>query len=266
MLVGFAGVRNQVNVNGYETIGLTNPNLSAAQFGAATGANATGGGNFTIPGTVPSNAGIPGVAAGTVIDRAFLLAQNPGANIGQIDNGLLPRLGRPMTEFGTKDRISFIGSLEYKGDSLHAYVDGMYSKKNNELRRIDMNWVGRNGAVIPVNTQYDRSDCSAGCVVTKGTYYNAQFFLEYRPFIEDTSYWGVNPGIEWEATDTLKFNLNGNYTQEQIPPRSADRAGQHAWPIRASRCNMTTPPAASPTSRRTSISTTPPSSAGRAAA
>jgi TonB-dependent receptor len=216
VLVGFAGVRNQVNVNGYETIGLTNPNLSAAQFGASTGANATGGGNFTIPGTVPSNAGIPGVAAGTVIDRAFLLAHNPGANIGQIDNGLLPRLGRPMSEFGTKDRISFIGSLEYKGDSLHAYVDGMYSKKNNDLRRVDMNWVGRNGAIIPVNTQYDRSDCSAGCVVTKGTYYNAQFFLEYRPFIEDTSYWGVNPGIEWEATDTLKFNLNGNYTKSKF--------------------------------------------------
>jgi TonB-dependent receptor len=216
VLVGFAGVRNQVNVNGYETIGLTNPNLSAAQFGAATGANATGGGNFTIPGTVPSNANIPGVTAGTVIDKAFLLAQNPGANIGQIDNGLLPRLGRPVTESGTKDRISFIGSLEYKGDSLHAYVDGMYSKKNNDLRRIDMNWVGRNGAVIPVNTQYDRSDCSAGCVVTKGTYYNAQFFLEYRPFIEDTSYWGVNPGLEWEATDTLKLSLNGNYTRSKF--------------------------------------------------
>lgn len=233
VLVGFAGVRNQVNVNGYETVGLTNPNLSTPQSIAGAGntptlaqiaaaqcrtapCNATGGGNFTIPGSVPSNAGIPGVAAGTVINQDFLLAQNPGANIGQIDNGLLPRLGRPVTEFGTKDRISFIGSLEYKGESLHAYVDGMYSKKNNDLRRIDMNWVGRNGAVIPVNTHYDRSDCSAGCVVTKGTYYNAQFFLEYRPFIEDTSYWGVNPGVEWEATDTLKFNLNANYTRSKF--------------------------------------------------
>jgi TonB-dependent receptor len=215
ILLGFAGVRNQVNVSGYETVGLTNPNLSATQNTSAT-RNNTGGGNFTIPGTVPSNANIPGVAAGTVIDQAFLLAQNPGATITQIDNGLLPRLGRPVTEFGTKDRISFIGSLEYKGDRLHAYVDGMYSKKNNDLRRIDMNWVGRNGAVIPVNTQYDRSDCTAGCVVTKGTYYNAQFFLEYRPFIEDTTYWGINPGVDWEVTDNLKLSLNGNYTKSKF--------------------------------------------------
>ena len=237
LLVGFAGVRNQVNVNGYETIGLTNPNLSTPQSiaGSTNGVpntptlaqiaaaqcrtapcNGSGGGNFSIPGTVPSNAGIPGVAAGTVINQDFLLAQNPGANIGQIDNGLLPRLGRPVTESGTKDRISLIGSLEYKGDALHAYVDGMYSKKKNDLRRIDMNWVGRNGAVIPVNTQYDRSDCTAGCVVTKGTYYNAQFFLEYRPFIEDTTYWGVNPGLEWSVADTLKLNLNGNYTKSKF--------------------------------------------------
>jgi len=215
-LIGFAGVRNQVNVNGYETVGLTNANLSATQFGAATGANATGGGNFTIPSTVPANAGIPGVATGTVIDNAFLLAHNPGANIGQIDNGLLPRLGRPVTEYGTKDRISLIGSLEYKTDNFHAYVDGMYTKKSNNLRRIDMNWVGRNGAIIPVNTQYDKSDCSNGCTVTKGTYYNAQFFLEYRPFIEHTTYWGVNPGVEWKVADNLKLNLNANYTESKF--------------------------------------------------
>ena len=236
-LIGFAGVRNQVNVTGYETVGLTNANLSTplslaaarghpnaptaqdisdAQCRAATGCNGTGGGNFTIPGTVPSNANIPGVAAGTVINQDFLLAQNPGANIGQIDNGLLPRLGRPVTEYGTKDRISLIGSLEYKTDNFHAYVDGMYSKKSNDLRRIDMNWVGRNGAIIPVNTQYDNSDCSNGCTVTKGTYYNAQFFLEYRPFIEHTTYWGVNPGVEWKVADNLKLNLNANYTESKF--------------------------------------------------
>jgi TonB-dependent receptor len=215
ILLGFAGVRNQVNVNGYETVGLTNPNLSATQNTGAT-RNATGGGNFTIPGTVPSNANIPGVAAGTTIDQAFLLAQNPGASITQIDNGLLPRLGRPVTEYGTKDRISFIGSLEYKGDGFHAYVDGMYSKKANDLRRIDMNWVGRNGAPIPVNTKYDQSDCSAGCTVTKGTYYNSQFFLEYRPFLEHTTYWGVNPGFDWNVSDNLKVELAGNYTKSDF--------------------------------------------------
>jgi TonB-dependent receptor len=213
VLVGAAGFRNQVRTVGYETIGLTNPNLSAAQFGAATGANATGGGNFTIPATVPANAG-NGLTTGTTIDQAFLLAHNPGATIAQIDNGLIPRLGRPSDEFGTKDRYNGIVSLEYRpSDDLHVYLDAMYGRKKNDLQRIDMNWVGRNGAVIPLNTQYDRTDCSAGCVVTKGTYANAQFFLEYRPFIEDTQFWGVNPGAEWKFADNLKLNLQGNYTK-----------------------------------------------------
>ncbi|MDB5704766.1 MAG: TonB-dependent receptor [Sphingomonas bacterium] len=216
ILVGAAGFRNKVRTVGYETIGLTNPNLSAAQFGAATGANATGGGNWTIPGTVPANAG-NGLVTGATIDQAFLLAQNPGANISQIDNGLIPRLGRPSDEFGTKDRYNFIASLEYRpSDDIHLYVDGMYGRKKNNLQRIDMNWVGRNGAAIPLKTTYDRSDCTAGCVVTKGTYANAQFFLEYRPFIEDTEFWGINPGGEWTISDNLKLNLQANYTKSKF--------------------------------------------------
>jgi TonB-dependent receptor len=216
ILAGVAGVKNKVRVTGFETIGWTNPNLSATQNTAAN-RNNTGGGNWTIPGTVPSNAGIPGVAPGTVIDQAFLLAQNPGASITQIDNGIIPRLGRPADEFGDKDRLNAIVSLEFRpSDAMRFYVDGMWGKKENDLERIDMNWVGRNGAVIPVNTTYDREDCSQGCVVTGGTYYNAQWFLEYRPFIEDVEFWGVNPGVEWDINDALKFSLNANWTESKF--------------------------------------------------
>lgn len=213
ILVGAAGVRNQTRTTGFETIGWTNPNLTAAQCGAASGCNSTGGGNWTIPATVLSNAGIPGVAPGTVIDKNFLLAQNPGATIQQIDNGIIPRLGRPMDESGPRDRVNAIASLEYKGDRLHAYVDSMYAHTVNDLTRTDLAWVGRNGAVIPVNTAYDSTDCSNGCTVTKGTYYNAQFFLEYRPFIEHLNYWGINPGLEYKFSDLLKLDLNANYTR-----------------------------------------------------
>jgi TonB-dependent receptor len=233
VLVGAAGVRNQVRTTGFETIGWTNPNLSTPQSLAgftngvpnpitaaniaaaqclASSCNTTGGGNWTIPGTVPSNANIPGVAPGTVINQAFLLAQNPGATIQQIDNGIIPRLARPMDEFGTKDRVNAIASFEYKGDRLHAYIDAMYARKANNLIRQDMNWVGRNGAVIPVGTQYD-TDCTTGCTVTQGTYYNAQEFLEFRPFIEHLTYWGVNPGLEYQFSPKLKLDLNGNYTR-----------------------------------------------------
>ncbi|WP_066797811.1 TonB-dependent receptor [Sphingomonas soli] len=214
VLLGVAGVRNHVRTTGYETIGWTNPNLSATQRTSGT-LNPTGGGNWTIPGTVPANAG-NGLTTGTTIDQAFLLARNPGATIDQIDNGIIPRLGRPMDEFGTKERINAIASLEFKSGGFHAYVDGMYGWKDNKLERIDINWVGRNGAVIPLNTTYDRADCATGCVVTKGTYANAQWFLEYRPHLEKTKFWGINPGFDYEISDNLKVQLQGNYTKSEF--------------------------------------------------
>ncbi|MBC9033424.1 TonB-dependent receptor [Sphingomonas sp. JC676] len=234
VLLGVAGQHNEIRTTGFESVGWTNPNLNtpqsiagsgntptpaqiaAAQCRAGTGCNATGGGNWTIPGTVPSNANIPGVAAGTIINQDLLLQLNPGASISQIDNGIIPRLGRTTDEYGYKERLNFIGSLEYKGETIHAYIDGMFARKRNAMQRIDMNWVGRNGAIIPVNATFDRSDCTSGCTVTKGTFYNAQFFLEYRPYFESLQYWGVNPGIEAQITDKLKLAVNGNYTKSQF--------------------------------------------------
>jgi TonB-dependent receptor len=215
ILVGGAAVHNNFRVDGYETIGWTNPNLTAAQRTSGT-LNATGGGNFTIPATVPANAG-NGLTAGTVIDQAFLLARNPNATIDQIDNGLLPRLSRPRTEVGERTRYNGLVSLEWRpSDALHFYVDGMYAKRDTEFTRTAMNWVGRNGAVIPLNTTYDRTDCTTGCVVTSGTYANAQFFLEYRPYKDTQDYWGVNPGLDFVVNDWISGDIQANYTKSNF--------------------------------------------------
>jgi TonB-dependent receptor len=224
ILAGGTAVRNKFRVLGFETIGWTNPNLSvppanataaqiaAAQCRAASGCNGTGGGNWTIPGTVPSNAG-NGLTPGAAINQDLLLALNPGATLQQIDNGLIPRLGRDSDEFGRRDRYNAIVALEWRpSDDLHFYVDSMYGRKRNRFERIDMNWVGRNGAAIPINTKYDKTDCSGGCVVTEGTYANSQFFLEYRPYKEDVKFYGINPGAEWNITSNLKLDVQGNYT------------------------------------------------------
>jgi len=213
VLAGVSGFNNKVNTIGYETIGWTNANLSAAQFGAATGANSTGGGNWTIPATVPVNAG-NGLNPGDTIDKAWLLAHNPGATIQQIDNGLIPRLGRPSTEFGTKDRYNGIVSLEWRPtDDLHFFLDSMYGKKKNDMQRLDLALVGRNGAIVPINMKFDSANCANGCVVTSATFANAQYFLEYRPFIEDTDFWGTNPGMSWQLADKWNLDVQGNYTK-----------------------------------------------------
>ena len=92
----------------------------------------------------------------------------------------------------------------------------MYGKRTTEFTRTAMNWVVRNGAVIPTNTTYDRDDCTTGCVVTSGTYANAQFFLEYRPYRDVQDYWGVNPGAEFTINEWIKGDIQANYTKSNF--------------------------------------------------
>ncbi|WP_084581587.1 TonB-dependent receptor [Sphingomonas azotifigens] len=214
ILAGVSAQRLYTRTKGFETIGYTNPSLTAAQCGAGNTCNTQyGGNNWTIPSTVPANAGA-GLVAGTVIDNAFLLSKNPGATTQQIDNGLIPRLGRIADIRGPRDRINAIASAEWRpSDTLHFYIDGLYGYKHNELIREDMAWIGRNGAAIPLNLKFDKSDCSAGCTVTSGTFANTQFFDEFRPYYETTELWSVNPGAEWTINDKLKLNLQGNYAR-----------------------------------------------------
>jgi len=215
LLVGGVYVMDNVKTTGFETIGWSNPKLTAAQCGAGNTCDAIGGGNFSIPGTVPANAG-NGLVPGTTIDEAFLLAHNPGLSIAQISNALIPRLGRPMTEFGTRDRYNGIVSMEFRpSDTLHFYVDSVYGHEINNLQRFDMDFVGRNGATIPLNEQVDQNG-----VVTNATYANAQFFLEYRPYTEHTVFVGVNPGMEWQIAQNLDFNLNVDFTDSHFERNS----------------------------------------------
>ena len=208
LLAGVSFANNKIRTAGYESVGWTNPALTAAQNPAAT-RNNTGGGNWTIPATVPANAG-NGLVTGATVDQAFLLANNPGLSITQIDNALVPRLGRVMNEQGTRDRISGVFNAEYRPtNDLHFYVDSLVARKKNDLQRIDMNWAVRNGASIPLNMSVDGS-CENGCVVTKGTFANTQYFLEVRPVIETTKLWNVNPGMEWKIADNWKMDAQLN--------------------------------------------------------
>jgi TonB-dependent receptor len=242
-LVGVAGIRNKVNTTGFETIGWTSMNLTQEQCGlGAAGAplpcNATGGagagpGQFTpttpatptapaTPATLPSNSStIANGIAGARYDQAFLLANNPGRTIQQIDNALIPRLGRSMFDEGTKDRYNGIVSLEYRpSDELHFFVDSMYGKKENDLDRVSLAWLVRRtsqgGLVVPLNMQVDRENCATGCVVTSGTFANSQFALEYRHYDEETKFWGTNPGMTWQIADTLSLDVQANFTHSEF--------------------------------------------------
>ena len=115
-----------------------------------------------------------GLTASAPIDQAFLLANNPGRTIQQIDNALIPRLGRPMFEVGDKDRYNGVVSLEFRpSDDLHCLrrFDVRQEGERSRPRRHD---VGRaphgsqGGRIIPTQLQVDRENCANGCVVTSG--------------------------------------------------------------------------------------------------
>ncbi|MGO4378370.1 TonB-dependent receptor [Pseudoduganella sp. RAF19] len=215
VLGGISWSRQQSRTTGFETVGWTNANLSAAQNPSST-RNNTGGGNWTIPGTVPAGVG-NGLVAGTPIDQAFLLSHNPGLNITQIDNAILPRLGRTMDYFGTRDKISAIFSAEYRPTKdLHFYLDTMYSKKDDDMQRIAYTWAVRNMGEIPLNMTVDKSDCTNGCTVTGGTFANAYNFIEFGPRRDKTDLKGINPGMEWKINDKLKLDAQANYNKSNF--------------------------------------------------
>ncbi|RYH09682.1 MAG: TonB-dependent receptor, partial [Alphaproteobacteria bacterium] len=219
VLAGVAWSTNKVKTTGFESIGWTNANLLATQSSSST-RNNTGGGNWTIPGTVPANAG-NGLTTGATIDEAFLLAKNPGLTIQQIDNAIIPRLGRAMVAEGSRDRQNAILSLEARpNSSVRMFLDAIYGHKKNEFERSDMNWVGRNGSAIPTSMTVDRADCANGCVVTKGTFANSQYFLEYRPYTEDTKFHSINPGINLKITDAISIDVQANKTRSDFHRQS----------------------------------------------
>jgi TonB-dependent receptor len=221
VLVGVSAVNSHVATTGFETIGWTSLNLTPAQCGAATcnptGGSGAGPGTLTTVPDNPSTVGA-GLTPGATIDSAFLLAQNPGRTLSQLDNAIFPRLGRPMVDVGTKDRYSAVLALEYRpSEDLHFHLDNMYGKRKNELERVDMMWAVRRtsqgGLVIPQNMQVDRETCTTGCVVTSATFLNSMFLLEYRPYTEDLDFWGSNPGLTWTISDKARLEVEGNYTR-----------------------------------------------------
>lgn len=217
ILIGGVASHNNVATPGFETIGWSPAHLTAAQCGDEAACNATKGQGYNIPAFVPVyDPSTNSFTAGTTpIDEAYLLANNPGASISQINNGLVPRLGRSAFESGFQDTYNAVLSLEYRpDDALHFYMDNMFGKEHNDLVREDMDWAVRNnGNLIPSNEKFDKSDCAQGCTVTSGTFQNSSFFLEYRPYFENTDLWGTNPGLDWRVNDWLSGDVQANYTK-----------------------------------------------------
>jgi len=211
ILVGLTGQINHIYTTGYETSGSTTPKLNAAMCPAAD-CNTLGGGEWSIPATVPANVTTGGLVPGATINKALLTALNPGLTVEQISNALIPRLGRPMYEKGTHSRYNGVVSAEYRPtDDLQFYVDFIGGRLDSSFDRSDIDLIGRSGPLIPEAMTIDSNG-----VVKSATFANAQFFLQARPYVENEDFLSINPGMTWQATELFKVSLQANVTRSHF--------------------------------------------------
>lgn len=283
LLFGLVGVQNNVMVRGWEdgNAGWVAANLPGGSCGEGNTCSQFGGGSWTIPTTVPSGVYVPvpsgfalapGYAENVVggvhyfpsgypVNQAMLAALNPGlADVAcaatptavscinqvmtRLSNALLPRLGRPMFEGGSRDRYNSILSLEYRpSDEVHVYFDTIFGKTENHLDRTDIGWGVRGGAsatqMIPANltiaSDWLQSSATGGLggAVAMGTFYNATFGLEARDYRETGDFININPGVSWQASDLFRVDFQANYSSSHFFRRNPT--------VMVSSCTATTP-------------------------
>ena len=213
VLIGVAGASLRYRTDGYETIGFTTPNLTNPAVGTCTVATCDrvglnggpGGGGFKFPTTVPANTGF-GLTPGAPLD----VSQTSGLSYQQLSNTLVPRLAREAYIQGQRDRVSVLFSAEYRpSDALHFVFDGLYGHATRDMNRLDMNLFVRNSnGIVPIDWTVDGNG-----VLTKGTFANAQFFLEARPVHETVDFVNINPSLTYKPNDWLKVDAQVNYNR-----------------------------------------------------
>ena len=225
VLAGVAWGRTKYKTEGFQSVDMRNFQLKSFQATAADNPNSTGGGSQSTPDTVPSGLALSALpeyarsvlVPGAQINRSMLLALNPGASIQQIDNALMARLGRHLLYEGERQRASGVLSLEWRpNEDLDLYADTLVAGKSNQMLSEMMNVGTRANTPIPIGMEFDRSDCSIGCVLSKATFANTFWALEFRPMEEKTHFWSLNPGFEWRANDELTFDGHLNVTHSDF--------------------------------------------------
>lgn len=223
-LAGFAWGNTKYHTDVFQTVDMRTFRLNANQRNASDPASLPGD-YFNSPATVPAGMPLSALPAyaqslltpGAPIDRAMLLGLNPGATIQQIDNGLMGRLPRYLVYSGERRRRGEVLSFQWQpNDQWEIYLDTLFAQKGNKMMQEDMAAGMRANTPIPIGMEFDRSDCSSYCTITKATLANTFWGLEFRPMKENTHFRSINPGFEYRPTDRLTIDGHFNYTDSEF--------------------------------------------------
>jgi TonB-dependent receptor len=208
VLLGVSGVRATTRIDGFESVGWSDGNLTGI-----SGSGDVGPGNgFLYASVMPNNVG-HGYTAGSAVD----LAATSGLSLSQLGSAIIPRLGRNSLTTGTRSRISALAALEWRpSDTLNFALDMLYAVSKRDYSRLNMNWYVRNsgpgtsptstGGMVPIGLKVDANN-----VVTSGTFANSSFFLENDIFKQTTRFYNINPNVTWKPTDKLKVDAQVNF-------------------------------------------------------
>src|SRR5687768_125975 len=156
---------------------------------------------------LPSLIGIPANQGGSFVNES-------GLTNAQLANAQVPRLGRPETQVGDRDRVGGTLALQWApNDDLSLNLDVIYAKLESDFDRYTNNLLVRNtndttnnatgfGFITPSNFQLDGNN-----TLSRGTLLNAKFWSENRLFQQESDFKHVGLGGDWQINDNINLNM-----------------------------------------------------------
>lgn len=225
ILAGVVASRKNYRVDGYETIGFTDP--CVADFTDPpenTSSNCTDDVNwlgrnlqfyqpYATRDFIDAHPEL-GLAVGDRIDPVAL----SGLSVDELDRGILPYLGRGMYTVGDRDATSALLSLQFQpNDRMDIAFDVLYSETERDFDRVEaMNWGRRNFLHLGAGWIPENFSINEDQVITSGTIYNTHVWVGQRAYQEDFDFTSYMPSMRWQFSDTFGMELSASYTESDF--------------------------------------------------
>ncbi|GAA4217352.1 TonB-dependent receptor [Sphingomonas endophytica] len=205
-------------------------------FGAAyaktvnerSGFQSTGGYNSSTLGRRPYYGSVPSNTSGPF--QFELNLDSPLAKLGnltrdQVANALLPRFYRVYTSNTERERMGFVGSVQYKSDRFEASLDGIYSKLTDQMDEFTFGVPVRSTRTAPGTTATPGTGTNSGIIPLDvkidqynnlyGTFGNTSIISEsfFRDFETKFSY-GV-ARAKYDFSDRVTLQAQGSISKSR---------------------------------------------------
>lgn len=189
-------------------------------FQSTGGYNSSALGRRPYYGTVPSNTSGPFQFE---LNLDSPLASLGGLTRSQVENALLPRFYRVYTSNTERERLGFVGSLQYKSDRFEASVDGVFSQLNDTMDEFTFGVAVRNSRTVAGSTDAAGTGTNSGIIPLDvkidpynnlyGTFGNTSIVTEsfFRDFRTRFKYGIVRAA--YDISDTIKLSAQGNLSE-----------------------------------------------------